>query len=114
MSSPATQSRKLRRYDDLAILDFIDRHQRATKGRSPSEQQIATGLQISNRSVAHTIVHRLVRGGFLTSAVPMRGWTAELTVTEAGRYALRVWRTQREPLPTSADLDLEVAARGAA
>lgn len=117
MSSSTARSspRKLRHYDDLAILDFIDRHKAERCGRSPSERQIAAGLQLSNRSVAHDIVRRLVTRGLLLSAVPQRGWAADLTITRAGVYALKVWRAQRETTPaappTAAGLD--VAVRGA-
>lgn len=117
MSSPTARGepRKLRSYDDLTVLDFIERHKLANHGRSPSERQIAQGLLLSGKSVAHSIVHRLITRGLLISVVPQRGWAADLTITRAGVYALKVWRAQRETTPpaphTAAGLD--VAVRGA-
>lgn len=91
----ADSPRKLRQYDDVSVLDYIDRHKRAA-GRSPSERQIATALQLSGKSVAHRIVHRLVRDGLLSSNIPSPGWPADLTVTRPGQYVLAAWRALRE------------------
>jgi SOS-response transcriptional repressor LexA len=118
MSSTTGRSspRKLRHYDDLAILDFIDRHKGRNGGRSPSERQIAAGVELSGKSVAHSIVRRLVTGGFLLSDVPQRGWAADLTITRAGQYALLAWRAQRETTSAaypSTAAGLDVAVRGA-
>lgn len=119
MSSSTARSapRKLRHYDDLAILNFIDRHKTQNAGRSPSERQIAAGMQLSGKSVAHDIVHRLVRRGLLISTVHHRGWVAELTITRSGNYALKAWRAQRESVPVTGaavpPIELETAVRGA-
>lgn len=119
MSSSTARSapRKLRHYDDLAILNFIDRHKTQNAGRSPSERQIAAGMQLSGKSVAHDIVRRLVTRGLLISTVRQRGWAADLTITRAGIYALKVWRVQRESsvssAPAPAVVALETAVRGA-
>lgn len=96
----ADSPRTLRQYDDLEILDYIDRHKKQV-GRSPSERQIATALQLSGKSVAHRIVRRLVDRTLLTSSVPSPGWPADLALTQAGRYALIPWRAQREKLATT-------------
>lgn len=107
------EARKIRRYDDLEILDFIDRHKRATK-RSPSESQIATTLQLSGRAVAHNIVHRLIKRGMLTSSVPSPGWPADLKVTQSGHSALIPWRIQREQSATESAAPSATPAGGAA
>lgn len=90
-------ARRRGQYDDLAVLDYIDRHQQAHRGRSPSQRRIMEAAQLSVPSIAHRIVHRLVRGGLLTMDVPQRGWTAELAITSDGHDALRSWRAGREP-----------------
>lgn len=109
----ADSPRKLRQYDDLSVLDYIDRHKKEV-GRSPSERQIATALQLSGKSVAHCIVRRLVRDGLLTSDVPSPGWPADLTITRPGRYVLEVWRAQREQSTTESAAPPANPAGGAA
>jgi SOS-response transcriptional repressor LexA len=97
-------------------LDFIDRYKGTNHGRSPSQRQIAAGVELSGKSVAHSIVQRLVTRGLLLSDVPQRGWAADLTITRAGIYALKAWRAQRETTPAavpSAAAGLDVAVRGA-
>lgn len=109
----ADSPRKLRHYDDLSVLDYIDRHKK-TAGRSPSERQIATALQLSGKSVAHRIVHRLVRDGLLTSSIPSPGWPADLTVTRPGQYVLAAWRALREQSTTEPAAPPAPPAGGAA
>lgn len=94
-------SRKLRHYDDLAILHYIDSYQQAHGGRSPSQRRITVATRLSAPSVAHTIVHRLIGEGMLTMAITERGWPAELTITETGRAALLQWRLRQQPRPAT-------------
>lgn len=95
MSRPKAE-RRPRQYDDLAILDYIDSYQQAHRGRSPSQRRITDAVNLSTRSLAHTIIHRLITHGLLTLEVPQPGWPADLEITGAGRDALQVWRTQQE------------------
>ena len=88
---PSTQQR---RYDPLAVLDYIER-QHHTGQPSPSQRQIAEAMNLSGRSAASRIIEQLVRRALLTSYVHARGWPAILTVTEIGEEALHDWRAQQ-------------------
>lgn len=83
--------RKLRRYDRLAVLDYIDAYQQ-TNHRSPSQRMIAQALAMSTPSAAHTAIHALKRQGLLIIAVSPRGWPANLVITELGQTRLQKWR----------------------
>ena len=87
--------RKLRRYDRLAVLDYIDTYQR-THHRSPSQRMIAQALAMSTPSAAHTAIHALKRQGLLIIGLSPRGWPANLTITELGQERLQAWRDKEE------------------
>jgi DNA-binding IclR family transcriptional regulator len=86
--------RTQRRYDWLAILDYIDTFQQ-TEHTSPSQRMIARALQISAPSVVHHAVHGLQRQGLLTIRITRSGWSADLELTPAGHAALAQWRAAR-------------------
>ncbi len=87
--------KKLRRYDRMAVLDFIDRYQHNTR-RSPSQRRICQALEMSAPSVAHNAVHALVRKGLLEMSVVERGVSADLTITRRGRDQLKRWRREQQ------------------
>ena len=100
--------RRQRRYDRLAVLDYVDTYKRAHGDRSPSQRRIQTALQMSAPSVVHNTLHRLARAGLLKITSFGRGLGAELQITEAGFAALAEWRsvqiggTTSEPSSTDA------------
>jgi DNA-binding IclR family transcriptional regulator len=87
--------RTLRRYDRLAVLDYIDAYQRIHR-RSPSQRMIAQALAMSTPSAAHTAIHALKRQGLLSIGLSPRGWPANLTITELGQERLQQWRDKEE------------------
>jgi hypothetical protein len=91
MSRQST-SRRQRRYDRLAILDYIDTYKRTHNNRSPSQRHIRAALNISAVSVVHNTEHRLERAGLLVITTFGRGLGGELEITEAGYEELRRWR----------------------
>jgi SOS-response transcriptional repressor LexA len=99
-SKPASESRQ-RRYDRLAVLDYIDTYIR-THGYSPSQRIIYRDLQMSAPSVAHNALHALERQGLLTIKTIQPGWPAVLEVTALGGERLRAWRADREAAPGEA------------
>lgn len=94
MSRSQPDKRKQRRYDRLAILDYIDTYKQTHNNRSPSQRRIREALEMSAPSVAHNTLHRLARGGLLQITTFGRGLGAELDITEAGYAELRRWRAK--------------------
>ncbi|HEX6291980.1 MAG TPA: hypothetical protein VFZ66_22530 [Herpetosiphonaceae bacterium] len=83
-----------RRYDRLAVLDYIETYQRVHH-YSPSQRIIYRALGMSAPSVAHNTIHALERQGLLTISSKQRGWPAELEITPLGYERLQEWRTRR-------------------
>lgn len=77
-----------RRYDPLAVLQYIHRYQEQHRGRSPSQRMIQVALEISAPSVVHNLLHRLERQGLLMIASYGRGRAGDLTLTDAGQTAI--------------------------
>ena len=90
--------RTQRRYDWLAILDYIATFQQ-TEHTSPSQRMIARALAISAPSVVHNALHGLERQGLLTITPTQPGWPADLTLTPAGHERLQQWRADRAATP---------------
>lgn len=80
-----------RRYEPLMVLAYVLGYQRQYPGQSPAQRRIQRDLDISAPSVVHGILHRLERAGLLVIKVPEPGQRAELTLTEAGEQAARMW-----------------------
>lgn len=85
-----------RRYDRLAILDYVDTYKRTHNNRSPSQRGIRAALAISASSVVHNMLHRLERADLLTITTFGRGLGAELEITDAGQAELQRWRATRQ------------------
>ena len=80
-----------RRYDWLAILNFIDTFQQQ-HATSPSQRMIARALGMRAPSAARYALHGLERQGLLTITPTQPGWPADLTLTAQGRERLQQWR----------------------
>ena len=81
-----------RRYDPLAVLDYIAHYKEQNGGRSPSQRRIQRNFNISAPSVVHTMLHRFERNGLLTITTYGRGHAADLALTEAGQEAVATWQ----------------------
>lgn len=84
--------RRQRRYDSVAVLAYIATYQRHHQQRSPSQRRIQISLGVSAPSVVHNLLRRLEHSGLLTITAQRRGYTAELTLTEAGYDAVQSWQ----------------------
>ena len=102
MTSNRPRRTSYRRYDRLAILDYVASYQHQHDQRSPSQRDIQSALEISAPSVVHTILHRLAREGLLTITTYGRGAGADLRLTPAGWIAVTRWQ-QGRPAAQSRD-----------
>lgn len=93
MSGDTFAGRRQPQYDPLAVLDYIDAYQRSHANRSPSQQHIRTGLDLSAPSALHGLLHELVRAGLLLINTSGAGQPADLEITALGWQRLRQWRT---------------------
>ena len=96
MSRQQPGNRRQRRYDRIAILDYIDTYKRTHNHRSPSQRLIRAALNISAASVVHNMLHRLERAELLTITTFGRGLAGELEITVAGYEELRQWRAAQQ------------------
>lgn len=85
-----------RRYDPGAVLNYIEAYQHSNDGRSPSQRQIQTALNISAPSVVHNMLHRLEYQSLLAMTTYGRGQTADLSLTDAGHSELRRWQREQQ------------------
>lgn len=85
-----------RRYDPGAVLNYIEDYRRSNDGRSPSQRQIQTALNISAPSVVHNMLHRLQYQSLLAMTTYGRGQSAELSLTDAGQFELRRWQREQQ------------------
>jgi SOS-response transcriptional repressor LexA len=93
-SNQQPTGRKQRRYDRLAVLDYIETYHRMHH-YSPSQRMISRALAMSAPSVVHNAIHALERQGLLTITSTQRGWPAILEITPLGYQRLQEWRAGR-------------------
>lgn len=110
MNSGSSRGRSQRRHDPLHVLDYIATYQQHHAGRSPSQRQIQSGLQMSAPSTVHNLLHRLVQAGLLRITTHGRGLAADLAITELGHARLSQWRAgggggSAPPAPEHPDAD---------
>lgn len=95
MPDQARSGRK-RRYDPGAVLNYIEVYRRNHGGRSPSQRQIQSALNISAPSVVHNMLHRLEYQSLLAMTTYRRGQTADLALTDEGHSELRRWQREQQ------------------
>ncbi len=94
-TTTASPKRPRRRYDRVAILDYIATYQQTHNGRSPSERRIQSALHMPASSTVHYAIRDLAADGLLVITPIEPHNTPDLTITDVGHERLAAWRQQK-------------------